>query len=283
MQKVLSDRGVQRFVGRAEVAEALSVSVKTLDRMVADGRFPRPVRLSPNRVGWAVETVNGHLLSRIEGVTKLAVTDPDKLAPDELEDKARELAAAALSQRAGKLVDASALSLHLTQQLTAGEFVELEREEHRTRAAGLAQLPGLDAAVVAAALLPSLTPVLAQGLPELQAMLDDPDGLRVPFRHATDFLRLLELAARLSDEGMRVPANTSVLEHLAGFDSGRAMLVAARLFPSIRAIVAPKSEADRQIFEDDDLFEAFAMDALDDTRWPEAEARLLAGQESCQE
>ncbi len=91
MQKVPSNCGLQRYVGLSEMAEALSVFIKTLDRMVADGKFPRSVRQSPNRVGWAVETVRGHLQSRIEGVTRLAVSDPDKLAPEDIEPTMREL------------------------------------------------------------------------------------------------------------------------------------------------------------------------------------------------
>lgn len=58
--------------------------------MVADGEFPRPVRLSPNRVGWAVETVRGHMRSTIEGVTRLAVSYPDNLAPEDIEQTMRE-------------------------------------------------------------------------------------------------------------------------------------------------------------------------------------------------
>lgn len=104
MQKVPTNRGLQRCVGRSEMAEALSVFIKTLDRMVADGKFPRWVRQSPNRLGWAIETVHGHLQSRIEGATKMAVSDPNKLAPEDIEPSMRELGARLISTQIGRHV-----------------------------------------------------------------------------------------------------------------------------------------------------------------------------------
>jgi predicted DNA-binding transcriptional regulator AlpA len=40
------------ILGRHEVAQARKISVATLDRMVAAGIFPAPIRLSARRVGW---------------------------------------------------------------------------------------------------------------------------------------------------------------------------------------------------------------------------------------
>ena len=48
-----------QFVGYAEVEAALGVSRRTVERMVREDKFPRPVQLTPNRVGWKVETVCG--------------------------------------------------------------------------------------------------------------------------------------------------------------------------------------------------------------------------------
>ena len=46
-----------RIVSRRAVAESLGTSVVTLWRMVRDGRFPKPFRVSPGRVGWCARTV----------------------------------------------------------------------------------------------------------------------------------------------------------------------------------------------------------------------------------
>lgn len=279
--------GLTKYVGYAAIREAFGVAPRTVQDMVRKGEFPQPVRL-PGRVGgpasFRVDEVTAwdqaRQTHRRTHLQALAVTNPSDLAPDELEDKARDLAAEALSKRTGKPVDPLAVSLHLTQQLTAEEFVELQRKEHRLRAAALRQLSANDAAVVAAALLPTLTPVLARGLPEFNALFDDGDGLEVPFKNVSDFLTLLELATRLLDEEPRLPGDATALEHLAKLDLQRAMLVAVCLFPSIREIIVPGHEADQQVFADDDLLHTFAVAALNDARWPEAEAQLRARREA---
>ena len=92
MQKELSPRGIPRFVGRAEVAEALGYSLKTLNREIKRGHVPRPVQLSPNRVGWPVEVIQKLLESRIARVKEQAVSDPNKLPPEQLANAiAREM------------------------------------------------------------------------------------------------------------------------------------------------------------------------------------------------
>lgn len=47
-----------RLVGRAAAAAYLSVSPAVFDEMVADGRMPRPKRLSPGRVAWDVKALD---------------------------------------------------------------------------------------------------------------------------------------------------------------------------------------------------------------------------------
>ena len=44
--------GSRRLLSRREVARWLDVSVVTLWRMVCAQQFPRPMRISPGRVGW---------------------------------------------------------------------------------------------------------------------------------------------------------------------------------------------------------------------------------------
>ena len=142
----------------------------------------------------------------------------------------------------------------------------------------MAQLGEIDAAVVAAVLLPSLRRGLASAYPDLTRMLRDSDGLEVHFKTVSDVLRLFELSARLCQLGARVPAGQTVVEHVARFETGRAMLVAARLFPSLREMFIAESEdgPDVAIFADDDLFHEAVTAALDDTVWPEFQAKLAA-------
>jgi prophage regulatory protein len=44
-----------------DVADRLSISVRTLHRLVARGQFPRPIRLSRKCVRWRRSDVEGYL------------------------------------------------------------------------------------------------------------------------------------------------------------------------------------------------------------------------------
>ncbi len=46
----------------------LPVGARTLDRMIADGRFPRPdIRLSGKQLFWRVETVRAWIAAQAQG------------------------------------------------------------------------------------------------------------------------------------------------------------------------------------------------------------------------
>jgi predicted DNA-binding transcriptional regulator AlpA len=118
MQKDLSPRGITRFVGRAEVAEALGYSLKTLGREINRGHAPRPVQISPNRVGWPVEVIQKLLESRIARVTEQAVSNPDKLKPDQIEDAAVKLSARLMTNVLGEAVSADNVVIGAVKQLS---------------------------------------------------------------------------------------------------------------------------------------------------------------------
>jgi predicted DNA-binding transcriptional regulator AlpA len=269
-----------RYVGVTQVCRALGYSKSALDRLRREGKFPAHEQLSPNRVGWRVDVIEAHLTKQAGAVMQLSVSNPDQIDPEELENNARELAAKALSRRTGQLVNPADVTLHLGQQVGAEEFVALEMAEHRIRAEGMARLSEIDAAVVAAVILPSLGRGLTTASPELARMLRSSDGLEIQFELVSDALRLFELSTRLCRRGARVPAGETVVEHLAGFETGRAMLVAAQLFPSLRELIIAESEYgnDVAIFADDALFQQAVTAALDDTAWPEFQAKIAQGQ-----
>ena len=50
-----------------DVRALVGVSKSTLHRMVCRGEFPRPIKLSPKRVGWRRSTVEAWLKSRAPG------------------------------------------------------------------------------------------------------------------------------------------------------------------------------------------------------------------------
>ena len=50
-----------RMLRANDVVRLTGLSLSTLKRMVLDGRFPNPVRLSPRRIGWQARDVKGWL------------------------------------------------------------------------------------------------------------------------------------------------------------------------------------------------------------------------------
>ncbi|WP_032688864.1 AlpA family phage regulatory protein [Pseudomonas syringae] len=53
-----------RLIRRAEAASFLAIGVSTLDRMIADGRLPEPVRLSTRVVGWRESTLKQLIIEK---------------------------------------------------------------------------------------------------------------------------------------------------------------------------------------------------------------------------
>lgn len=53
-----------QIMRRPDVAQALGISIPTLDRWQAKGIFPRPIQLGPQAVGWRKTVVLDWLNSR---------------------------------------------------------------------------------------------------------------------------------------------------------------------------------------------------------------------------
>src|SRR6266496_3543662 len=58
-----------RFIRPREVVEMIGVSRTTLWRMVREGSFPRPVRITERNVGYVLEAVEAWMQARTQGVT----------------------------------------------------------------------------------------------------------------------------------------------------------------------------------------------------------------------
>jgi excisionase family DNA binding protein len=52
--------GLDSWVGKAQVAKMLGVSVRSVERLVATGQLPRPVRLG-RLLRWKLSTIQKHL------------------------------------------------------------------------------------------------------------------------------------------------------------------------------------------------------------------------------
>ena len=161
-----------QFVGYREVQDALGVSRRTVERMVREGKFPRPVQLAPNRVGWLVETVKAWLDERGKGLVARAVANPDDLAPDQLADAAVDLLTRAVGHELGEPIDPA--GLHITYAPPSPEVTEEQFADAEAREAALLQqrFAGLDATrstIMVAWLFPELREAIAAGTTDIRA------------------------------------------------------------------------------------------------------------------
>ena len=94
-----------QYVGYREVEDALGVARRTVERMVREGKFPRPTQLAPNRVGWQVDVVTAWLAEREAGLVAHAVAHPEDLKPEQLDAIAFDRLRQIVSEQAGHDVD----------------------------------------------------------------------------------------------------------------------------------------------------------------------------------
>lgn len=97
---------LNKYVGYVEVAAALGVSRRTLERRVRAGTLPPPDQLSPNRVGWPLTIIAAHLPLHSHSLAESAVDDIDKLPPERVERQAFIGIAARLNNETGLAFDA---------------------------------------------------------------------------------------------------------------------------------------------------------------------------------
>ena len=117
----IKPKHLPQFVGYVEVEAALGVSRRTVERMVREGKFPMPVQLTPNRVGWKVETVTAWLDERSKGLAARSVAHPQDLEPDEIAPTIAKLAARLISQEFGQAVSPEQVQLTLSRSATNDE------------------------------------------------------------------------------------------------------------------------------------------------------------------
>ena len=159
-------RHLPLYVGYREVQDALSVSRRTVERMVRDKKFPHPEQLSPNRVGWKVEMVKAWLDERGNGLAAHAVVNPDDLAPDQLADAAVDLLTRAVEHELGQTIDPRGLRVSYgppSSPVTVEAFAEAEAAELTLWQHRFAEFELARAYVMAALLFPALRQTFADG------------------------------------------------------------------------------------------------------------------------
>ena len=56
----------QTIIRRSHLRQAIGLSLSTIDRMIARGEFPPPIRLSTQAVGWTSTSIEEWIASRKE-------------------------------------------------------------------------------------------------------------------------------------------------------------------------------------------------------------------------
>jgi predicted DNA-binding transcriptional regulator AlpA len=122
--KPLTNAGLPKLVGYKELEEAFGLTRRQLERMQRDGRFPLAIDITGaggNRRAWPLQQVLDWFEQRRACVTRLAVSQPDKLKPEQVANAAFDLTARHLSNEIGKSVSADDVVLGLVQRLSPKE------------------------------------------------------------------------------------------------------------------------------------------------------------------
>jgi predicted DNA-binding transcriptional regulator AlpA len=113
--------GVEPRIGKREMATARNCTARTLDRWVAEKRFPRPERIGTKKVGWPASLAN----KTMEELEQLAGFDPVHYAEVVAKREAKRKPPRRKKRRlsASPLVGAAAKAKQIADQRTraAGE------------------------------------------------------------------------------------------------------------------------------------------------------------------
>lgn len=171
-------QSLPKFVGYRELESALGISRRTIERMVREGRFPKPTKLSPGRVGWELGAVTVHLANQGQRLEASAVSKPEQLAPDELIDQAVDFIAEATSIRYGAPVSQDDIaSVHVSRIVTEDEFRAAEAQEFAIYAKRFENMTVQRSFILASWLFASLRPYLQVADGSQPTIMSDPEAL----------------------------------------------------------------------------------------------------------
>ena len=153
-----------RLVGYAELAKVYGWQKRSLQRAVNAGKLRRPMIVAGGRAAWYDTDIKDYL-ARLGGeLEAIAVSDPDKLLPEQIEDAAVELSARLMTNVLGEKVSADDVVIGAVKKLSPAdaETVGYTRwlglwaaiEEH------MSTLDHLQSLAVAYGLFPAMRPWL---------------------------------------------------------------------------------------------------------------------------
>ena len=166
-----------KLVGYAEITDALNVSRSTIERAVKSGELPPPRKIK-SRAVWLASDINAWARALFDGrltcLANAAVTNPDDLGPEELSQKAIEMAALAISKHIGRAVDPERVVLSYRPAMSEQEDVLVLQRTILILASRFADFEEARSCIVAAWLFPALRYHFAwhdESMPELENLL----------------------------------------------------------------------------------------------------------------
>jgi prophage regulatory protein len=176
--KITAAPRLPQYVGYREVQDAVGLSRRTIERMVRDGKFPRPAQLAPNRVGWQMDVVLAWLDQRGAGPLAKAVEKPGDLLPDQLEAHGQEWLRRTVSKFAGERVDLRHVHIGYHPPLTEAKDDALFSAQVDALEDKFADLDETDSAIVVAWLFPAMRSWFNWPDAATQRSMNDPVELR---------------------------------------------------------------------------------------------------------
>jgi predicted DNA-binding transcriptional regulator AlpA len=169
MTNAAAQSELPKYVGYAEIAAATGMDKRQIQRLMARGKFPKPDGIPTKENRWRLSVILEWLVARnaeqMATISDLAVTDPAKLKPEQLEE-ALSGAAAELARRAGiDLPPGSHVSVNVPlsdEQQAALQRSAVEARDAAANAlfAAFEQLGEGRAMLVAAGLMPSMLTIM---------------------------------------------------------------------------------------------------------------------------
>lgn len=160
------------------VAKRFCVHRRTIERRVRAGTFPKPIAISPNRVGWELNVVLDWYNENIRGVMAEASANPNELDADELIAAARELIVQAHSKQQGSPIDPKTIgSITVSRSITEEEFRNAEAREFAIHAERFKNISTSRSITLAAWLFPALRPYFGFEDERFNYILHDADLL----------------------------------------------------------------------------------------------------------
>jgi predicted DNA-binding transcriptional regulator AlpA len=172
MTNAAAQSELPKYVGYAEIAAATGMDKRQIQRLMARGKFPKPDGIPTKENRWRLSVILEWLAARnaeqIAAISDLAVTDPAKLKPEQLEE-ALSGAAAELARRAGiDLPPGSHVSVNVP--LTAEQTEKRLSAANGALADAFGRLDVTRGCLVVGGLIPALRPITDGMLENMHGM-----------------------------------------------------------------------------------------------------------------